>query len=68
MSALPGRRSGIAILRVEIEELEPERVLIRLTTLDEVLGAASAEDCAFASPTEAIHYLRDWLQSWMLRG
>jgi hypothetical protein len=67
MSPLPGRRSGIAVLTVELEEINPERVLIRVRTVDDVMNKDLTEERAFSTSVQTLEYLREWLEVWMRR-
>jgi hypothetical protein len=67
MNPIPGRRSGIAILTVELEEFNPDRVLIRVRTVDDVVDDGIAEEFAFSTSGPTVEYLRDWLETW-IRG
>lgn len=64
MTSPSGRRAGVAILRIEIDEVTPDRALIRVNTLDDVLGDEQPEQRAFLAPAEALDFLRAWLERW----
>jgi len=64
MTTPPGRRAGVAIVRIEIDEATPDRALIRVNTVDDVLGDEQSEQRAFLAPVEALDYLRAWLEGW----
>jgi hypothetical protein len=64
MSSLPGRRAGLAILRIELEDAVADRVLIRVQTIDDVVGDTRSQERSFASCELALAHLRDWLEDW----
>lgn len=64
MSPLPGRRAGMAILRVELEEITPDRVLIHVETVDDVVEHDTPDERAFRSCSDAIEYLGTWIERW----
>lgn len=63
MSPLPGRRAGMAILRVEREESTPDRVLIRVRTVDDVVEEPDGDERAFSAASPALEHLREWLDA-----
>jgi hypothetical protein len=64
-----GHRAGMAILRVEVEVADASRVLLRITTIDDIGRRESApEGEPFADPAEAIAYLQAWLERWIAEG
>ena len=65
MSPLAGRRAGMAILSIEVEEIHPDRVLIRVRTVDDVTEKTEPAVRAFASTETALAYLGDWLERWV---
>ena len=68
MSSLPGRRVGLAILRIEAEETVPGSVLIRIETVDEVMGDERRDPRYFASCDVALAHLGEWLREWSNDG
>jgi hypothetical protein len=62
MSSPLVRRAGVAIVRIEIDEATPERALIRVNTVDDVLGDEHPQQRAFLAPAEALDFLRAWLE------
>ncbi len=64
MSALPGRRVGLAILRIEAEEDVTGRVVIRVETVDEVMGDKLVQEHFFAGCDQALAHLGEWLRAW----
>lgn len=65
MSLRPGHRAGLAIVRVEAEIATPAKLLIRVSTVDDVIqrdGTPAGEP--FGDVDAAIAYLREWLQAW----
>jgi hypothetical protein len=64
MSALSGRRAGLAILSVELEEINADRPLIRVKTVNDVVGGGMAEERSFTTSASTLEYLRDWLEAW----
>jgi hypothetical protein len=68
MSTPPGHRAGLAIVRVELEETDASRVLLRVTTVDDVTRREPMpEGEPFADVEAALAYLRSWLDSWLAR-
>jgi len=65
MNPIPGRRSGIAILTIELEVIDSDRVLIRVRTVDDVVDDRVAEEFAFSTSGPTVEYLREWLETWM---
>jgi hypothetical protein len=63
----PRRRAGIAILRVELDDADPERLLIRVKTVDDVVAGDDPAERAFASPAQALEHLSAWLEGWPRR-
>jgi len=63
MSALPARRAALAILRVELEDAVPDRLLIHIKTIDDVIGAAESDERVFADPAQALRHVEHWLGS-----
>ena len=69
MSSLPGRRVGLAILRIEREDAGGGRVLVRVQTVDDVVDEERrSHERSFARRDEALAYLGDWLASWPDEG
>ena len=64
MSSLPGRRVGLAILRIEAEEIVAGRVVIRVETIDEVMGDKRVQEAFFAGSEAALAHLGEWLRAW----
>jgi hypothetical protein len=55
----------MAILRVELEEVDRERVLIRIRIVDDVVEPGEPRERAFASTALAVDHLRAWLDGWV---
>jgi len=65
MSPRPGHRAGLAIVRVEAEIAAPAKLLIRISTVDDVTqrdGTPAGEP--FGDVDAAIAHLRGWLEAW----
>lgn len=68
MSSLPGRRVGMAILRIELDDAVGDRVLIGVRTVQDVtVDRRDARERSFASSEQALVYLSDWLNDWPQR-
>lgn len=61
MTQLPGRRVGVAIVRVEAEDAAPDRFLIRVTTVHDVSSGEEPVSTPFTTVEHALAYLRTWL-------
>jgi len=64
MTPLSGRLAGMATLSVELEQTDPDRILIRIRTVDDVLGGAAGDERPFGDAQAAISYLAAWLENW----
>lgn len=64
MSSLPGRRVGLAIVRIEIEDAVEDHVVINVKTIDEIDPPATPHERSFASGELALGHLRGWLADW----
>jgi len=67
MQSLPGRRRvGLAILRIELEDAvaAQEHVLLRIQTIDDVVGDKRSHERSFASCELALAHLGAWLRDW----
>jgi hypothetical protein len=53
----------MAILSVEREESSPDRVLIRVRTVDDVVDEPAGHERAFSAASPALEHLRDWLDA-----
>jgi hypothetical protein len=53
----------MAILRVEREESTPDRVLIRVRTVDDVVEEPDGDERAFSAASPALEHLREWLDA-----
>lgn len=54
----------MAILSIELEEIDPGQMLIRVRTVDDVVEKAEPEERAFSVASQAVEYLREWLDGW----
>jgi hypothetical protein len=64
MNSLPLRRAGIAVVTIECEESTPERLLIRVRTVEDVSADAPSLKRPFATVDNALTYMREWLEKW----
>ena len=65
MTALPGHRAGMAIINLEAERAMPDRIVIRVRTIDELASADGPEQQrTFGDLPAAIGYLGEWLEQW----
>jgi hypothetical protein len=53
----------MAILRVEREDSTPDRVLIRVRTVDDVVEESDGDERAFSAASPALEHLREWLDA-----
>lgn len=67
MTPLSGQHTGIAILRVESDQRVADRVLIRVRAVDDVTDTNIGEELAFSDASQAIEFLRRWLEQWPAR-
>jgi hypothetical protein len=66
MTPPPRHRAGMAIVRVEMEGTDRRRVLLRITTVDDVTSGERVPDGEpFASVDAAFAYARAWLERWL---
>jgi hypothetical protein len=66
MTPPPGHRAGMAIVRVELEGTDARRVLLRITTVDDVTSRERVPDGEpFADVDAAFAYARAWLDRWL---
>jgi hypothetical protein len=69
MTPPPRHRAGMAIVRVELEGGDPSRVLLRITTVDDVTSRERVPDGEpFADVDAAFAYARAWLERWLARA
>ncbi len=61
MSSPPGRRAGLAIIHVELDEKTPDRILIRVRIVDDVFGPEKPVERPFTSAAPALAYISKWL-------
>lgn len=64
MNPTHGRPAALAILNVELDEANPDRILIRVRTIDDVLAKAAPDDQPFADARAAVSHLAVWLENW----
>jgi hypothetical protein len=64
MTAGSDHRAGVAIVRIEIDAATPDRTLIRVETVDDVVGGARPEQRVFADSAEALDHLRAWMHAF----
>jgi hypothetical protein len=56
----------MAIVRVECEIAEPLRLLLRVTTVDDVTARTTAPEAAPFDDVDAVlEHLRRWLEQWV---
>jgi hypothetical protein len=66
MTPPPRHRAGMAIVRVELEGSDAGRVLLRITTVDDVTIRERPPDGEpFADVEAAFTYVRAWLNRWL---
>ena len=65
MSSFPGRRVGLAVLRIELEDAVADRVVIRVQTVCDVAAdRKQSHERSFAVREDALAYLGEWLAGW----
>lgn len=64
MGRLSGRVVGVVILSIDVDKANPDRLLIRVRTVDDVLAGSLPDEHAFVDPELAISYLGTWLEQW----